>query len=78
MHLIDLALDFVLFFIFFYDIDERRRYTKKVDPLKAWVGPSIVKRRREDFMGWVGVEGICGCGPETAEGYKSRGRRWLE
>ena len=48
---------------FFVDIDERRRYTKKVHPLKAWVGPSIVKRRkREDFMGWVGVEGICGCG----------------
>ena len=50
-----------LFFIF--AIDERRRYTKKVHPLKAWVGPSIVKRgRRGDFMGWVGVEGVCGCG----------------
>ena len=48
---------------FFLMIDERRRYTKKVNPLKAWVGPSIVKRgRRGDFMGWVGVEGICGCG----------------
>ena len=44
-------------------IDERRRYSKKVHPLKAFVGPSIVKRgRREEFMGWVGVEGICGCG----------------
>ena len=31
---------------FFYDIDERRRYTKKVHPLKAWIGPSMVKRRR--------------------------------
>ena len=47
---------------FFY-IDERRRYTKKVHALKAWVDPSIVKRgRRENFMGWVGVEGISGCG----------------
>ena len=28
-------------------------------PLKAWVGPSIVKRgRREDFMGWAGVEEV--------------------
>ena len=37
-------------------------------------GPSIVKRRRrEDFIGWLGVEGICGCGSLTAEGYKSRG-----
>ena len=49
--------------LFFYEIDERRRYTKKVHPLKAWVGPSIVKGgRRGDFMGWVGVEGICECG----------------
>ena len=50
-------------FFFFFDIDERRRYTKNVHPLKAWVGPSIVKRgRREDFMGWVGVDGVCGYG----------------
>ena len=53
----------LLYTFFFYDIDERRRYTKKVLPLKAWVGPSIVTRgRREDFMGWVGVEGVCGRG----------------
>ena len=32
-------------FFFFYDIDKRRRYTKKVHPLKVLVGPSIVKRR---------------------------------
>ena len=45
------------------DIDERRRYTKKMHPLKAWVGLSIVKRgRREGFIGWVGVEGVCGYG----------------
>ena len=50
-------------FFFFYDIDERRRYTEKVHPLKALVGPSIVKRgRRGDFVGWVGVEGVCGRG----------------
>ena len=24
----------------------RRRYTGKVHPIKAWIGPSIVKRRR--------------------------------
>ena len=30
-----------------------------VHPLKARVGPSIVKRgRREDFIGWVGVQGM--------------------
>ena len=23
-------------------------------------------------MGWVGVEGVCGCGSLTAESYKSR------
>ena len=28
-------------------------------PLKAWAGPSIVKSgRREDFLGWVEVEGV--------------------
>ena len=46
---------------FFNDIDVRRRYTRKVHPLKAWVGLSIVKiRRKGDFMGWVGVESVCG------------------
>ena len=40
---------------FFYDTDERRRYTKKVHPLKAWVRPSIVKRGSEE-------EGIYGLG----------------
>ena len=46
---------------FFNEIDARRKYTGKVHPLKAWIGPSIVKRRRkgEFFMGWVGVEGVC-------------------
>ena len=39
--------------IFFPDIDERRRYTKKVHPLKPWVGPSIVKRRRRGDL-WAG------------------------
>ena len=38
---------------FFYDIDERRRYTKKVHPPKALVGPSIVKRRRRGDL-WAG------------------------
>ena len=33
----------------------RRRYTGKVHPLKAWVGPSIVKRRRGDIL-WAGYE----------------------
>ena len=53
----------VFFLFFFYDIDVRRRYTGEVHPPKAWVGPSIVKRRRRrgDFMGWVGVEGVYGC-----------------
>ena len=56
---------FFFFFFFLNDIDVRKRYTGKVHPLK--VGPSIVKRRRrrrrrrEDFMGWVRVEGVCGC-----------------
>ena len=27
-----------------------------VHPLKAWVGPSVEKRRRGNFMGWVGVK----------------------
>ena len=49
-----------IYFFFFNEIDVRRRYTGKVHPLKAWIGPSIVKRRRE-FYG-VGVEGVCGCG----------------
>ena len=54
---------FVLTGFFFNEIDARRRYTGKVHPLKAWVGLSIVKRgRREGFIGWVGVEGVCGCG----------------
>ena len=48
--------------LFFYENDERRSYTKKVQLPKAWVGPSIVKRRRKNFMGWAGVEGICGYG----------------
>ena len=52
-----------LFFFFFNDINARWSFTKEVHPLKAWVGPSIVKRRRTwDFMDWVGVEGISGCG----------------
>ena len=42
-----------LFFFFFYNIDERRRYTKKVHPLKALVGPSIVKRRIRGDL-WAG------------------------
>ena len=42
-------------FFFFYDIDERRRYTKKVHPLKALVGPSIVKRGRRGDL-WAGWE----------------------
>ena len=37
--------------------DARRIYTKTVKPLKTWIGPFVVKRRG-DFMGWVGVEGI--------------------
>ena len=46
-------MDKITIFFFFYDIDERRRYTKKVHPLKAWVGPSTVKRgRRRDL--WAG------------------------
>ena len=45
-----------IFFFYFNEIDERRSYSKKVHPLKAWVGSSIVKRRRRaDFMGSVGV-----------------------
>ena len=42
-------------FFFFNDrywyIDVRRRYTGKVHPLKSWVGPSIVKRRRGECYG---------------------------
>ena len=38
------------FFFFFNEIDARRRYAGKVHPLKAWIGPSIVKRRREISM----------------------------
>ena len=41
------------FFFFFYEIDERRRYTKKVHPLKDLVGPSIVKRRIRGDL-WAG------------------------
>ena len=38
--------------IFFYNIDARRSYTKKMQLLKAGIGPSIVKRRkRGDFIG---------------------------
>ena len=44
---------FILSFFFFYDIDERRRYTKKVHPRKALVGPSIVKRRIRGDL-WAG------------------------
>ena len=40
------------FFFFFHEIDQRRSYSKEVHPLKAWVGPSIVKRRRR----WSGQE----------------------
>ena len=36
------------------------------------------KERREDFMGWLIVEGICRCRSLTTEGYRSRGRRWQE
>ena len=53
----------IIYFFFFNEIDARRGYTGKVHPLKAWIGPSIVKRRRRgNFMSWVGVEGVCGCG----------------
>ena len=38
---------------FWGDIDERRRYTKKVHPLKALVGPSTVKRRIRGDL-WAG------------------------
>ena len=52
-----------IFFFFFNDIDERRRYTKKVHPLKAWVGPlHREKKNKRGFMDWVGVEGVCGRG----------------
>ena len=43
----------IKFFFFFYDIDERRRYTKNVHTLKALVGPSIVKRRIRGDL-WAG------------------------
>ena len=53
----------MFFFVYVFNDIDVRRYTRKVQPLKAWVGPSIVKRRRRGyFMGWVGVEGVCGCG----------------
>ena len=43
---------FDFFFFFFNEIDVRRRYTGKVHPLKVWIGPSIVKRRRRgEFYG---------------------------
>ena len=29
----------------------------EVHPLKAWIGPSIVKRRG-DFIDWEGIEGV--------------------
>ena len=34
--------------VFFYDIDARSTYTKKVQPLKTWIGLST--RKRGDFM----------------------------
>ena len=40
-------------YFFFNDIDVRRRYTRKVHPLKALVGPSIVKRGRRGDL-WAG------------------------
>ena len=33
----------IAFIFLFNDIDVRRRDTRKVHPLKAWIGPSIVK-----------------------------------
>ena len=42
-------------FFFFNDIDERRRYTKKVHPLKARVGPSIMKRGNRGDL-WAGLK----------------------
>ena len=40
------------FFFSSNEIDVRRSYTKKLHPLKVWLGPSIVKRRRRgDFYG---------------------------
>ena len=42
-------------FFFFNEIDVRR-YTGKVQHLKAW------KEEEGNFMSWVGVEGACGCG----------------
>ena len=42
----------VEFFFFFLNEIDARRYTGKVHPPKAWIGPSIVKkRRRGEFYG---------------------------
>ena len=46
-------VSYYYYYFFFNDIDERRRYTKKVHPLKALVGPPIVKRRIKGDL-WAG------------------------
>ena len=50
-------------FFFFYDIDERKRYTKKGASPKGLSWPlHREKKNKRRFVGWVGVEGVCGCG----------------
>ena len=48
----------VKLFFFFNDSDARRSYNKKLQPLKAWIGPFVKRRRERDFKDWVRDEGL--------------------
>ena len=58
-----LSLLDIFFFFLMILMREGDRYTKKVHPLKAISWPlHREKKNKRGFMGWVGVEGVCGCG----------------